>query len=76
VGFHLKYLLYLPDFNETHIWSRGFNQNPKYKIPQKSEQFFNSEGRTDRQDEVIASFAFIFRKRLKMTMKFQLSKSK
>lgn len=52
VGFHLKCLLHLSDFNETHIWLRCFNQNPQYKIPQKSEQWEQSSstqnvGQTD-----------------------------
>jgi len=51
-GLHVKYLLFLPDFNETWIFSTGFRKILKYQISRKSFHWepicsMRTDGRTD-----------------------------
>jgi len=53
IGVHVKYLLFLSDFDETRIFSTYFRSIPKYQIsweirPEGAE-LFHSDGQTDRQ---------------------------
>jgi hypothetical protein len=57
IGLHVKYLLFLPDFNKTRIFSTDFRKILKYKISLKSAQWepscsMRTNGRTDRQTDM------------------------
>ena len=54
LGVHVKYLLFLPDFNETWIFFDRFSKNFECKIPVGAE-LFHADGQTD-ATEVIVPF--------------------
>jgi hypothetical protein len=61
-GLHVKYLLFLSDFNQTWIFSSHFRKIPQYPISWKTVQwetscFKRTDGRTDRHDEANSSFS-------------------
>ena len=71
-GFHVKYPLFLSDFNETQIFSTDFRKILKYKISWKFVQWepscsIRTDGRWDRHDEAKSSFSQLCEKRLKIT---------
>ena len=51
-GLHVKYPLFLSDFNETWIFPTGIRKMPKHEISWKSvlagTELFHADGRTDR----------------------------
>jgi hypothetical protein len=55
IGLHVKCLLFLSEFNETHTVSRGFRKNAKtsnfMKIRPVRAELFHAEGWTNRQTE-------------------------
>jgi hypothetical protein len=62
-GFHVKYLLFLSDFNETWTFSTDFRDMLNYQIPWKSFQWKPScstraDWRTDRHDEADSRFSW------------------
>ena len=67
-GLHIKYPLFLPDFNETWIYSTKFREVFKYKILWKSAQLgaelLPEDGRKDKHDEANSCFFAILRTRL------------
>jgi hypothetical protein len=60
--FHTKYSLFLPDFNQTWIFSTEFRKILKYQIFRKSVQWKRvvlsgqTDGRSDRHDELTVTF--------------------
>ena len=59
IGLHVKYPLFLSDFNKTYILSTEFREILKYQISWKSVQwesscYIQTDGRTDRQDLIVA----------------------
>jgi hypothetical protein len=59
VGLHVKYWLFLPDFNETLILPTDFRKILKYQISQKSVQWEQSfslltDGRADMTKLIVA----------------------
>jgi len=62
---HVKYLLFLFDFNETFIFPRDIRKILKYKISRKSVQwkpscFVRTVGLTGIQDEAKSRFSQFF----------------
>ena len=52
IGLHVKYLLFLSDFNETLVFSADIRKTLKYHIPWKSVRWEPScSTRTDRQTD-------------------------
>jgi hypothetical protein len=76
-GLHVKYPLFLSDFNETWIFSTDFRKNlhiPNFmKIRPVGAEMFHADGRTDRQDEANGRFVAILRTRLKRTFSLVLT---
>ena len=64
IGFHVKYPLFLSDFNETGIFSTDFEKTQRsnfMKIRPMEAELFNADGwtdgRTDRNDENNSRFS-------------------
>ena len=57
IGVSVKYLLFLPDFNETSISSTDFRKILKYRISWKSVRWKSSYMRTDGHDEADSRFS-------------------
>jgi hypothetical protein len=60
LGYHVKYPLFLSDFNETCIFSKDFQKMFKHQISWKSVQWrpscsMRTDRRTDRHDEANSS---------------------
>jgi len=55
IGLHIKYPLFLSDFNETWIFLTNFLKNPQIsnfiKILSVGAELFHVDGRMDRHDE-------------------------
>jgi hypothetical protein len=78
IDLHVKYLLFLPHFNKTWIFSTDFWKLLKYQISEKSEwrdqgcymrMDRQTDGQTDRRDEANSYFAQILRTRLEIISK-------
>jgi hypothetical protein len=59
IGLHVKYPLFLSDFNETWIFSADFRKNPKHQIPCKPVPWkpncsMRADGRTDMTKLIVA----------------------
>jgi hypothetical protein len=68
VGLHVKYLLFLSDFNINRILSTDFRKILEYQIPWKSVECepsysMRTDRRTDKDDEVNNSRLSQFRER-------------
>ena len=62
IGFHVKYPLFLFDFNETCSFSTVIRKMPKYQISLKSVQWepscsMQTDGQTERHDEDKSRFS-------------------
>jgi hypothetical protein len=66
IGLHVKYPLFLSDFNESWIFSTGFKKVFKHQISWKSVQSWvipwgraggQTDRQTDRQDEANSRFS-------------------
>ena len=68
VDLHVKYLLFLSDFNESCIFSTDFRKTLKYEISWKSfsgpKLSMQTNTRTDWRDEANSSFSFKFCERV------------
>jgi hypothetical protein len=62
IGLHVKYLLFLSDFNETWIFSTDFREKPQIsnfmKIRPMGSELFHSDERTDMTKLIVASRNF------------------
>ena len=61
VGLHVKYLLFLSDFNKTLIFFDGFFKNTQIshfmEILPVRDPLFHADGQTDRHDEANVRFS-------------------
>ena len=60
IGLHVKYPLFLYDFNDTWIFSTDFRKNPQIsnfmKIRPLGAELFHADGRTDTTKLLIVAF--------------------
>jgi hypothetical protein len=58
IGLHVKYLLFLPDFNETLIFSTVFEKYSKIKFHDPvAAELFRADRRKDRHDKANSRFS-------------------
>jgi len=64
IGLHVKYPLFLSDFNQTWNFSTGFSKNTQillYENPSVGAELFQVDGQTDRHDETTRRLFVILR---------------
>jgi hypothetical protein len=61
IGVHVKYPLFLSEFNESLLFLTGFREILKIsnimKIPPLGAELFNADGRTDRHNKADSHFS-------------------
>ena len=72
IGLHVKYPLFLSDFNETKIFSADFSKNPQVTNSMKTltvgAELFHADARTDKETNMtkrIVAFHIVANKSIK-----------